>query len=307
VSAGWVAGGVRAQAMARRRLGAAAGNALASCASPQEAADLLAGSPYGQRVRPGDPPAAAARGVAETLLWNLRVLAGWQPAAGAGMLRVLAGWFEIANVDEHLRTLAGESAEPPFRLGTLATVWSRLHATRSRDELREVLAASPWRDPGGSTPRDLQLGLRVAWADRVVARVEPAATWAYGALALLVARERFAVDRPLPEPARQITTRLLGPAALTAASLSEFATALPARGRWAMPGITDRSQLWAAEGRWWRRVRADAATLLAGSGFGAGRVIGAAGLLAADAWLVRAALESAAAGARAREVFDAVA
>jgi hypothetical protein len=55
-------------------------------------------------------------------------------------------------------------------------------------------------------------------------------------------------------------------------------------------------------------VRTDGAALLAGSGFGPGRMIGATALLAADAWLVRGALEIAARGGdRALEVFDAVA
>jgi hypothetical protein len=306
MTAGWVAGGVRAQAMARRRLGTAACRALAASSAP-DAVEALARSPYGQRVRAGDRLADAVRGVAETLLWNLRVLAGWLPAEGAEMLRVLAGWFEIANVDEHLRTLTGQPADAPFRLGTLATVWPQLARTGSRDELRAALTASPWRNPGGTTPRDIQLAMRVAWADRVVARVDPARAWAYGAVALLVARERFAADRSLPGPALATAGHLLGAGVLAAASLGELTTALPARARWALDGVTDRTDLWVAEARWWRRVRTDGATLLAGSGFGPGRVIGATGLLAADAWLVRAALEAAAREGNALEVFDAVA
>jgi len=293
--------------MARRRLGTAATHTLAMSTSAAEAVEALARSPYGRHVRTGDTPATAARGVAETLLWNLRVLAGWLPAEGAEMLRVLAGWFKIPNVDEHLRALSGAPAEAPFRLGTLATVWPQLHAAGSRDALRAALAASPWRDPGSATPRDVALAMRVAWAERVTARVAAARPWAYGAVALLVARERFAVDRPLPEPAQVIASHLLGTRALGASSLREFTDALPARARWAVDGAADRSDLWVAEARWWRRVRADGAVLVTGSGFGPGRVIGAAALLAADAWLVQAALEAAGRGPDAMETFDAVA
>jgi hypothetical protein len=308
MSAGWVAGSVRAQAMARRRLGCAAARTLAASESLAAATESLARSPYGRYLPHGAPTlAVATRAVAETLVWNLRVLAGWLPAAGAEMLRVLAGWFEIANVDEHMRALAGDTAEPPFRLGTLTTVWPLLHATGSPEELRAALAASPWRDPGGSSPRDIQLGMRLVWAERVGARVESARTWAYGASALLVARERAARDRPLPEGAAAAASRMLGAGAVSATSLGDLTTAVPARARWALAGVVDVSDLWLGEAAWWRRVRTDAAALVAGGGFGPGRVVGAAALLAADAWLVRGALELAARPGTGVEVFDAVA
>lgn len=308
MSAGWVAGSVRAQAMTRRRLGSAAARTLAASESLAAATDSLASSPYGRYLRHGAPSlAVATRAVAETLVWNLRVLAGWFPAAGAEMLRVLAGWFEIANVDEHMRALAGDVAEPPFRLGTLATAWPLLQAAGSPEELRAALAASPWRDPGGSASRDIQLGMRLVWAERVAARDEAARTWAFGASALLVARERVAWNRPLPEGAAAAASRMLGAEACSATSLGDLTAAVPIRARWALAGIADVSDLWLAEAAWWRRVRTDAAVLVAGGGFGRGRVVGAAALLAADAWLVRGALEMAARPGSGVEVFDAVA
>jgi len=308
MSAAWVAGSVRAQAMARRRLGAAGARALASSGTFSEAVDTLARSPYGRHVRSGDAEPAAAHGVAATLLWNLRVLAGWLPASGAEMLRLLAGWFEIANVDEHMQALLGRSADPPFRLGTLATAWTRLAAASSRDELRAQLAASPWGDPGGASPREIQLGMRLAWAERVSARVVLARTWTAGATALLLARERFARDRALPDRSAATAARVLGADSLAAASLVELSATLPPNARWALHDVTDSASLWTAEVRWWHRLRSDGAALLAGSGFGPARMIGATAALAADAWLVRAALEIAArGGGRAAEVFDAVA
>lgn len=103
------------------------------------------------------------RGVAAMTLWNLRVLAGWLPAEGAELIHVLAAWFEIVNIDEHLRSFTADPADtgaPPFRLGSLATAWPRLSRTTSPAELRTVLAASAWSDPG----RQLARGIGVATA-----------------------------------------------------------------------------------------------------------------------------------------------
>lgn len=308
MSASWVAGSVRAQALARRRLGAAGARTLAGSRSFAEALDVFARSPYGSRLPHVDrSPASAGRAAAETLLWNLRVLAGWVPPAGAEILRVLAGWFEIANVDEHMCAMAGEPADPPFRLGTLATAWPLLREAGSPDEVREVLSHTPWRDPGGATAREIQLGMRLAWAERIFARVEPARPWAAGGTALLVARERMAHGRELPAQAGATAEHLLGGEAVRATSLPDLVARLPSRARWALAGLRDVRDLWIGEARWWRRVRADAGGLVASAGFGPDRVIGAAALLAADAWLVRGALEVAARGASALEVFDAVA
>lgn len=308
MSAGWVAGGVRSRAMTRRRLGTAGVRDLAGSASLAEAVDVLTRSPYGQLVHSGDSLAAAQRGVAATVLWNLRVLAGWLPAAGAEMLRLLTGWFEIANVDEHLAALAGRPSEPPYRLGALATAWTRLAAAGSPGELRTVLTASSWGDPGGATPRDIQLGMRLAWAERVAARVPAARAWAAGAVALLVARERFGRQQRLSERAHAMASTLLGPGWPAARSPAELAQVLPVPARWALEPATAPADLWTAEAQWWRRLRADAARLLAASGFGRQRPIGAVALLAADAWLVRGALVIAARGGTADpEVLDALA
>lgn len=308
MSAGWVAGGVRAQAMARRRLGTGGAHELARAGSLAEAVAVLADSPYSWGVRSGNDLAGAQRGVAATVLWNLRVLAGWLPGAGVGMLRLLGGWFEIANVDEHLQNLAGRPAEPPYPLGALATSWPRLAATRSAAELRAALAASPWGDPGGDRDREIQLGMRMAWADRVAIRVPAARAWAAGAAAQLVARERFAAGRQLPERAAAVAGRVLGQRAAAATTLAELAAAVPQAARWALDGLDDPTRLWEGETRWWRRLRDDGGRLLRVSGFGPDRIAGAVAVLAADAWLVRGALAAAARGGpEALEAFDVVA
>ncbi len=312
MSTAWVAGSVRAQAIAKRRLGSAGARRLATAATFGEAVESLARSPYGTWVHPGDALAGATRGVAAGLLWNLRVLAGWLPPRGAETLRVLAGWFEIANVEGHLQALDGRPGPPAFALGTLATAWTQIAASASRDELRSALAASPWGDPGSANARDIQLSMRLAWAERMAARVPPTQPWALGAAALLVAREQLIRRQPIPAAAAATANRLLGPGTTQAASLDELREVVPSPARWALAGVPDVGRLWEGEVRWWRRLRSDSAALLAGYRFGPERVLGACGALAADAWLVCGALETAAPGPdqhrrQALEVFDAMA
>ncbi len=160
MSAGWVAGSVRARALARRHVGPQTTRQLASCRSLSDALRLLAATRYGAKVRPEQTLAEAQREVVGTLLWDSRVLAGWLPREGVLMLRTLGAWFEIANVDEMLRGFAGLPADAEFRLGALATAWPRLRQARSTGELRAALAASAWRDPGGETVHAVRLGMR---------------------------------------------------------------------------------------------------------------------------------------------------
>lgn len=305
MSAGWVAGTVRARAMAHRRLGAAGARALAAAPSLPDALATLTASPYGHDVHPGQTLPEAQRAVLDCLLWNLRVFAGWLPREGGRQLRVLAGWFEIAEVEERLRAMAGRPAAPPFRLGALATA-PRLAAAASPTELRRVLGASAWGDPGGETPADMAPALRLAWAERVAA-IPAARGWAVSAAALIVARELFAAGRRLPPVAETSASRLLGRPAATAASPAEFAALLPLPVREAVRGVADPPSLWRAEVRWWARLDADAAALVRRPRFAAEPGIGAVALGAVDAWRVCAALECAARGGRELEVFDAVA
>ncbi len=79
MSGGWVAGSVRARALARRRLGADAARELAACGSLAEALQALAATPYGRESQPGLTLAEAQHGIAAAILWDLRVLAGWLP------------------------------------------------------------------------------------------------------------------------------------------------------------------------------------------------------------------------------------
>jgi vacuolar-type H+-ATPase subunit C/Vma6 len=166
MDAGWVAGSVRARALAQRRLGAANARRIAASGSLREAQRALSGTAYGDQVRPGQDLAATQREIASALLWDLRVLAGWLPPDGVRRLRVLAAWFELANVDEMLQGFAGQPAEAQFQLGGLATAWPRLRQAGDRVALRAALAGTDWRDPGGDSDRALRLGLRMRYAAR---------------------------------------------------------------------------------------------------------------------------------------------
>lgn len=307
MNAGWVAGTVRARAMARRRVGRTGVRALAASASLDDAVDVLAAGPYGHDVRRGQSLAEAQHAVAATLLWNARVLSGWLPREGATLLRVLAGWFELANVDERLRTVAGRPAADAFALGALAVADRRLAGCGSIAEVRAVLATSPWGDPGDDTSRAVQAGMRLSWAERVAAAVPPAAPWALGGAALLVAREHLLAGRRLPPGAMSSARRLLGTAARDAASLPELAAAAGRRAGWVLAGVEEPGGLWRAEAAWWQRVGSDASGLLRGTRFGPEAVVGALAVGAVDAWRVQAALEVADRGGRGGEAFDAVA
>ena len=97
---------------------------------------------------------------------------------------------------------------------------------------------------------------------------------------------------------------LLGPGALRAASLAELADALPSSARWALNRVSAPDGLWRAEAAWRSRVERDGLRLLAGGGLDDQVVIGAAVVMACDAWRVRAALELAARGGAPLDIYD---
>jgi len=304
--AGWVAGDVRGRALLSRRLGADGARRLSVNPSLKAAVTTLAAGPYGRAVHAGQELAEAEYAVGAALLWHLRVLAGWQPRAGAEAVRQLAGWFEIANVVERARALAGAAAGPRYTLGRLTTAWSRLTATGTGTELRDTLATTSWEDPGSSTPATVAVSMGMSWAARVAAAVPEARGWAEGAAALLFARQRFATVAELPEPVALRATVVLGLAA-TATTWEAYLDGLRPDARWALTGATGPDDLWRAELGWWARVERDAGMLLAAPRAGRGSVVGIVAFLAVDAWRVRAALQLAARGGRREEAFDAFA
>ncbi|MGW7543184.1 hypothetical protein ACWGKQ_19045 [Streptomyces sp. NPDC054770] len=310
MSAGWVAGAVRARALADRCPGAAGAREIATCPSLDEALRRLGGTPYARYARDADGLPEAQRAVSATLLWHLRVLAGWLPRGGARLLVPLVSGFEVANVVARLSSPDGrgtDSPVPPYRLGALETAWRRLDRAATPAELRAVLAASPWGDPGGDTPWALITGMRMAAVRRTALAVPQARGWAVARAALLTAGELFVHGRSLPEPVRRDAARLLGGRAPAAASYREFHDRLPAPAQRLLAGVEEPEGLWRAEARWWRVVWDDGAALLRDGRPGPGVVVGAVAVLSVDAWRVRAALESAARGGRLGEAFDALA
>lgn len=309
MSASWVAAGVRARGLARRRLGPEGAARVARRASLGAALDDLGHTTYQHDVRPGMDLRQAQHAVTATVIWNLRVLAGWGPATGAGGPRLLSTWFEIPNVACHLATLAGRDADPPFQLGSLSTAWPRVSGARHPDEVRRALAASAWGDPGASDPAGIQMALQLAWARRVADGAPEAARWAAGYAALVMARALVAgALGALPPRARRDARHLLGEHGQGAGTLGDLGRLVAHAATWVLEGIDDPDELWRAETRWWARVEADGHVLAARAQSGDATGVGVFGLLAADGWRTRAALELAARGGGSLdEVLDAVA
>jgi hypothetical protein len=256
--------------------------AIAGSASLAGGLSSLAGSAYGERVHAHDDLATAQRGVADTLLWHLRILAGWLPPEGAGIVRALAARFELENIDARLAALAGDGREPsPFELGGLATAWPRVEEARTTEEVREALGDSAWGEQAGPSAAELAIGLRVSWARRVWETVPEAAVWVAGAGALLVARELFVEgDRTRVAKLRRLPG--IDEDAVLAGSLAELRAALPAHAGWPLAQVDDAGELWRAELDWWLRVERDGATMVR-SQEARVVVLAAVALLAADA------------------------
>jgi hypothetical protein len=308
LSPGWVAGSVRARSLLSRRIGREQARAVAGSASLEDALGALSGSAYGRFVRPGMGLARAQRAAAETVLWHIRVLAGWAPPGAQDAIRALAAWFELANIEDRLAFLAGGEPTTPFTLGGLATAWPRLAEARTVAEVRDVLAGSPWGDPGGREPADVRLGLRLAWGRRVLQSVPDAGDWAAGAVALLVARELFLAGRSADDLATHRPPGI-GLHWAEAGSLRTLREALPAQSAWALGAVEEPADLWRAEVAWWRRVEQDAESLVHAPLMGEPMVIGSVVGLGVDAWRTAAALESAARGGTGEsyDAFEAVA
>lgn len=309
MSAGWVAATVRGRGLVRRRLGADGAIRLARSASLPDALAALGTTSYGPALRADMDLATAQHAVSGTVLWNLRVLAGWGPPLGAGPLRLLAAGFEIANVSGHLARLAGQAAPAPYRLGSMATVWPAVSRAGTVAEVRTVLRRSGWGDPGSDDPAAVRLAMQLAWARRVCDEVPGAADAAIGGGALVIARVLATDARAALGPsARRDATRLLGPQWDAALAPEDLARHVPRRASAALDGVEGAANLWQAERRWWAAVESAGAVLAARFAAGAAAGVGVAALLAADAWRVRAALAIAAGGGGdLTEVLDGVA
>ena len=290
----WTAGVTRARLLLNRAIGPGLASTVAASPSLADGVAALAGSAYGERVRAGEDLAAAQRSVADTLLWHLRILAGWLPAGGGALVRALAGWFELANIDARMAALASDGREPPpFVLGTLATAWRAVEPAHTIEELAGAVGAA-WALPAAGSPAELAIGLRVAWARRVQDSAPDAAEWVAGAGALLVARELL-VAHSHDHQAQLLLYPGIDERVLAARTLAELRSALAPRARWSLATVSEPAELWRAELGWWDRVQDDANALLRHIDDEAA-VLAAVALLAVDAQRTVRALQSAAQG-----------
>lgn len=271
MGAGDVAGWIRGKALLQRRVGPEAARSLASAGSVPEAVRRLSATPYGHAVAPGMDLPSAQRAVSATLLWHLRVLAGWQPANRSSEIRALAAGFEVANTVDLLLSLDGANRPPPFELGSLSTAWRTLRGARTPSGVRSALARSRWGDPGSAEPSAVGLAMTVGWAHRVWDETPSAAAWASRAAKLIAAHvEASGADS--------------GISPLTRRRLEQ----LQARDRGsARPAPAGPEQGWTD---WWHQVGGSAGSMVAHSRPGPEATAGVVGLLALDARRVRAAL-----------------
>lgn len=300
----WVAGDVRARLLASRRIGAGPARAIADCGSLEQALQALAKSPYGAHSPYLLTLREAQRSVAESVLWHLRVLAGWLPPSARDLLRTLAAWFEIVNIEEREAYLLGAPFQAPFQLGSLTTAWKTIAAEASPTGLRDALGRSPWGDPGSDSPAQIGVQLRLRWAGRVRSTVPEALEWTDGALALYVARLGARGGVALSGRSSPVPWLREG---LAAPGLAELRALLPPTAAWALDAVDSVADLWQAEVRWWERIERDALALLRGRHQRQASAVGMAALMATDARRACAALEAAARGRVGREMFDAVA
>jgi hypothetical protein len=254
-------------------------------------------TPYGREVRVDMDLVSAEHAVFATLLWHMRVLAGWGPPLGAGPLRLLAAGFEIANVTGHLARVGGRTVPDPYALGSLATAWPAISAARTPAEVRAALASSSWGDPGGDDPATVRLALTLGWARRVLDGSPGAGGWAISGAALVACRVLAAgALSALGTSARGDADRVLGPRWAEAASPGELVRQAPRAAAKVLEGVSGADEMWRAEARWWSNVGATGTELVARSTLDASSSVGAVGVLAADAWRTRAALQLAARG-----------
>jgi hypothetical protein len=311
MNTGWVAATVRARAMARRRVGSGLARRIAEAPTLDAGLGLLAGTAFDAVSGQGTSLREAEHGIRAEELWELRVLAGWMPAAGTPLARSLAARFEQANIERHREHLAGRAAPPVYQLGSLATSWPRLAATTSLEDLHRELAASPWGDPGELTATALHDALVIGWL-RMVRRsasdgLSAVGRWVAAGAALVVARRVVALAQEPPDSLVRAATPLIGARWSTARSISDLRAALPPEARWGVADVDEPAGLWLAEARLRGTVESDGFRMLRSPRSGPAPVVGALAVLAVDGWRVRAALTCAAAGAGPSEVFDVVA
>jgi len=306
MSAAWVAAAVRARGLLHRTFGPDRIRQLEAAPTLGDAIAVLAESSYGRYVHRGMSLAEAERAIDATVLWHLRILAGWGPALSATSLRLLAGDFEIRNIEDLLLRFAGEGVEPPFELGALALSWSRLATAGSAGQLRQRLAASSWGDPGGNDLGTVRFTLRLVWASHLADHLPFLRPLAASAVGLAVARASTA-GVGLEGRALDLARRLTGPGLSIAELTTGGGLAEPSPALQGAQDTAPSDRLWVAEVAWWSQMEAIGSAFAAASNPSESMVVGVVLLLAVDAWKVRRALQVVAAQGASPEVINALA
>lgn len=312
----WVAAAVRSRSMARRRAGSGLIDRVARSGSLTAALDLLRDTGYAARLASADTLLTAQRATRDTVLWEVRVLAGWVPPGGTALLRAVASAYEADNIVQLARRLAtppsapagrtalnGQDEAAPFELGSLATAWPRISAADSPAELADLLRRSPWGDPDS----DLPAVLTAVRLRRLGAAAPEASDSTARAAALLAARVRLAGGTPPATRLVSLLRPLLGIGWTEARSLPELREALPARLQPLLADLSTPADLWRAESTLPVLEEAEGFRLLRSGVPGPEIVFGAVQVLTADAWRLRAALAAAAGETGSSEVLNAVA
>ena len=292
IAPAWVAVSVRARAMAQQRVGAGGANRIAASGSLGNALTLLAPSIYGQRFATASSLIGYQHDISATILWQLRVLAGWIPAGGGGLTRAAAAGFELRNIAQCAQQIISHSApETRFDLGTLGTAAAQFQAATMMTELEQILRRSSWGDAGHpQTIGALVDTLTISWLRRLAATAPASRDWAQYATVLVAARTVL-VDGHKPERRLvELTRPFIGTEWSHATNLTVFSKALPRSCSAIIEGVTSPDELWRAEARLGVIIEADAMRLLRDPLPGPDIVLGALAVLAVDAWRLRAAI-----------------
>jgi hypothetical protein len=304
----WVAASVRARNLSQLRVGASRCRHIGTVTNLPEALALLADSSYAQRLVGVTSLSAAQRATSETMLWQLRVLAGWLPPGGTGLVRAIAGIYERDNIVALARHLAGgQELSEAYQLGGLATAWPRLQRAPSLPALTEALRQSAWGVTGAIDAIALRDVLTLAWLRRLAAAAPAASAWACSA-SVLVAARMVLVDHTVPTSrVLELVRPWIGREWASTRDLDGFRARLPRSARTVLDGIDDPWGLWRAEARMRAEVETDGFRLAHSPLPGPDVVLGAIAVLAVDGWRLRAALAAAEADTGSSEVLDAVA
>lgn len=307
MTAAWVAVCVRGRRVVRRATNPGLAREMVEAASWDDALVLLGRSSYGEQLGRRRDRLAARRAILDATVWRLRVLAGWLPAGESSLARLFAAPIEIGNVEQRIAELGGAPRSTTIPLGALSVVSHRLAGITSLDELRHVLARSVWGDPGGDDPATLAVGLRVAWARRLAGGPSIAGPWARAGAAVLLARERFAFERPIVPLTRRDLDGLLGTRWHSASGIDELRSSIPETTGDALRDVAGPEDLWRAETAVVRRVATDAEHAIESGRYGPDVAAAVFAALVVDAWRAVGGVEGAATGRTGSEVLDALA